>query len=121
MSDRYEQLKQNNLSQEGREKLDDGGYYEVTVFVDWTNPPSSDPDNYLTIDFVLNDEIEEEFFPEINFESDDTERDNQIADVLNHSLSTMLERGLILDAYGNEHIDTVDKLEKHVTDFRIIS
>jgi hypothetical protein len=48
MSDRYEQLKQNNLSQEGREKLDDGGYYEITVFVDWTNPPSSDPDNYLT-------------------------------------------------------------------------
>lgn len=122
MSDRYEQLKQNNLSQEGREKLDDGGYYEVTLFIDWTNSPETNPDNYLTVDFVLNDDIEEEFFPEIDFESDDPvgERENQIATVLDHSLSELLERGLVLQAYNNEYIQSVDDLEEHIGDFRIV-
>lgn len=122
MSDSYEQLKQNNLSQEGRDKLDDGGYYEVTMFLDWTNPPVANADNYLTVDFVLNDEIEDEFFDSIDFESEDDlgERENAIATVLNHSLAELLERGLILDAYGNDHIETVDDLEEHVGDFRIV-
>lgn len=122
MSDSYEQLKQNNLSQEGRDKLNDGGYYEVTLFLDWTNPPESGADNYLTVDFVLNDDIEDEFFSSIDFESENNlgERDNSIATILNHSLAEMLERGLILDAYANDYIETVDDLEEHVGNFRIV-
>lgn len=122
MSDRYEQLKQNNLSQEGRDKLDDGGYYEVTLFLDWTNPPEPGADNYLTVDFVLNDDIEDEFFSDVDFQTKDPqgERENQIATILNHSLGELLERGLVLDAYANDHIQTVDDLEEHVGNFRIV-
>jgi len=122
MSDSYEELKQKNLSDEGREKLEDGGYYEVTISLDWTHPPVEKADTYATIDFVLNDDIEEEFFSEIDFESEDAlgERENSIAISLNHNLDVMLERGLILDAYDNDHIQTVDDLKEHVGDFRII-
>lgn len=121
MSD-YEQLKQNNLSQEGRDKLDDGGYYEVTLYLDWTNPPEGEIDHYLTLDFVLNDDIREEFFPEIDFESEDPtgERENRIATTLDHSLGELLDRGLVLNVYGNDHIENVDDLEEHLDDFRIV-
>lgn len=121
MSERYEELKQNNLSQEGRDKLDDGGYYEVTLHIDWQHPPNGNHDNYLTVDFVLNDEIEEEFFSDVDFQTEDQlgERENHIATILDHSLGELLERGLVLDAYGNDHIESVDDLEEHLADFRI--
>jgi len=120
MSDSYEELKQKNLSEEGREKINNGGFFEITVLIDWTTPEFTD--SYLTIDFVLDESIEDEFFSDIDFDSENfEERDDMIASALGHSLGEMIERGLILDAYGNKHISSVDELDEHVKDFRVIS
>lgn len=123
MSDSYEKRKQNNLSQEGRKVLDEGGYYEVHLFLDWTIPPESETDHHLTLDFVANKDIEDEFFPSVDFESDERieKREDKIAGHLNACLGELLERGLILDVYGNKHIGSVSDLEDHLEEFRIVN
>ena len=103
-----------SLSTEGKALLKTEGFSEEYVPFIWKSELDSPPSvpHYMTVDFVLDSEMREEF-NEIR-----EDEDGNTSEWLSHNLWELIDRGLIVDVY--ENINSPEELKEKYDDIVLI-
>lgn len=97
------------------------GYHETTLTFFWKDDREDGP-QYVTIDFRVTSEMEEDLPGQEELEKHGAVAvEEMMEDWLQENILTLLDFGFVTDAYGNKYIESVEDLEEELENMNYIS